>query len=307
MITYQEIILSVYAAIRRPCDFRSWVIVPMRRRAAFTLVELLVVIAIIGILVALLLPAIQAARESARRAHCINNVKQTSLAVSLHHDALKMFPNDGEHYSSGRKMQGSKPAIGQQQTWGWMYQMLPYIEERAAWSDPSSANARRAVITSLSCPARRIPTIYGGAFLSDYIGNGGDTQEGGSNHTGAIIKNNDVIITYRRIPDGTSKTLLMSEKFVSMDSTEGGSWGDNTGYYCGWGWDSARFGRQAPQYDYGLGNAGSFDMFGSAHSAGFVAGLCDGSARLFSYDIEVQTLKRLANRQDGNVLDLSSL
>ncbi len=257
-----------------PNDFQPESIFSFPRRAAFTLVELLVVIAIIGILVALLLPAIQAAREAARRTHCINNVKQTSLAVALHQDALNMFPNDGEHYSSGRKMKASKPAVGQEQTWGWMYQMLPYIEEEAAWSDPSSANARRAVITSLNCPARRLPTIFGGAFLSDYVGNGGDTQEGGSKHTGVILKNSDVRITYRRISDGTSKTLLMAEKFVSMDKTEGGSWGDNTGYYCGWGWDSVRFGRQAPQYDFGLGTAGSFDMFGAAHSTGFVAGVC---------------------------------
>ena len=64
--------------------------------AGFTLVELLVVIAIIGILVALLLPAIQAAREAARRAQCINHLKQISLAFSLHENTYKIYPDSGE-------------------------------------------------------------------------------------------------------------------------------------------------------------------------------------------------------------------
>ena len=69
-----------------------------RRRFAFTLVELLVVIAIIGILVALLLPAIQAAREAARRATCVNQLKQIALAWQLHHDTHKFFPSGGWGY-----------------------------------------------------------------------------------------------------------------------------------------------------------------------------------------------------------------
>src|SRR5690606_9271106 len=70
-----------------------------RKRSAFTLVELLVVIAIIGILVALLLPAIQAAREAARRSQCKNNLKQLALGCLNHHDTHKFFPTGGWGYA----------------------------------------------------------------------------------------------------------------------------------------------------------------------------------------------------------------
>jgi prepilin-type N-terminal cleavage/methylation domain-containing protein len=96
-----------------------------RVRWAFTLVELLVVIAIIGILVALLLPAIQAAREAARRIQCANNLKQISLAMHNHHDAKKAFP-------AGTVTPGDENAVNTKGTFGnWAIEIMPFAEDES--------------------------------------------------------------------------------------------------------------------------------------------------------------------------------
>src|ERR1700709_1252899 len=97
------------------------------RRRAFTLVELLVVIAIIGILVALLLPAIQAARESARRAQCTSNLKNVALALHNYHDTKKEFPA-AIRYPAGTNYQ---PLDDTRLFWNWAIDILPYLEEKA--------------------------------------------------------------------------------------------------------------------------------------------------------------------------------
>lgn len=102
-----------------------------RRWRGFTLVELLVVIAIIGILVALLLPAVQAARETARRAQCINQIKQLALATINHTDTHKFLPSGGWGWNwVGDPDRG----YGKSQPGAWTYSILPYMEEQALWS-----------------------------------------------------------------------------------------------------------------------------------------------------------------------------
>jgi prepilin-type N-terminal cleavage/methylation domain-containing protein len=176
-----------------------------RIREGFTLVELLVVIAIIGILVALLLPAIQAAREAARRNQCVNNLKQLSLGVINHESAMKQLPSSGMGYSwVGDPNYG----FGRKQPGGWIYNTLPFIEEQAihdmgmgvgtSWKDANRKKifAERAamVVKTLVCPSRRSGGPYavkdtGGigannqdkvtlAFRADYAGNIGDGDDG---------------------------------------------------------------------------------------------------------------------------------
>jgi prepilin-type N-terminal cleavage/methylation domain-containing protein len=140
-----------------------------RQTCGFTLVELLVVIAIIGILVALLLPAIQAAREAARRSQCINNIRQLGTACHLHLDTYGFFPSGGwGDWWVGCPDQGA----GESQPGSWAYQLLPFIEESARaqmgqgfkCSDPNSRAAiGKMVATHVSlfyCPTRRAAQPY---------------------------------------------------------------------------------------------------------------------------------------------------
>jgi prepilin-type N-terminal cleavage/methylation domain-containing protein/prepilin-type processing-associated H-X9-DG protein len=126
-------------------------------KRGFTLVELLVVIAIIGILVALLLPAIQAAREAARRTECRNKLKQIGLALQNHASTQRVFPTGGaviypkiEDYVAG-----NKPLGPEKQGLGWAYQILPYLEEGALQGLITQDQLQAATVLLYVCPSRR--------------------------------------------------------------------------------------------------------------------------------------------------------
>jgi prepilin-type N-terminal cleavage/methylation domain-containing protein/prepilin-type processing-associated H-X9-DG protein len=121
-----------------------------RMARGFTLVELLVVIAIIGMLVALLLPAVQAAREAARRNSCVNNMKQIGLAVQTHHDVKKQFP------------MGRDGTV--QKATSWAFQLLPYLEKANIYQSfdknqevtaDANVTAMRTPVETYACPSRR--------------------------------------------------------------------------------------------------------------------------------------------------------
>src|SRR5687768_1887659 len=99
------------------------------RRGGFTLIELLVVIAIIGVLIALLLPAVQAAREAARRAQCINNLKQIGIALHNYHDANAAFPLGGVNLGTGSAGWG-----GQTSVLNWRALILPQMEQNQVFN-----------------------------------------------------------------------------------------------------------------------------------------------------------------------------
>jgi len=139
---------------------------------AFTLVELLVVIAIIGVLVALLLPAVQAARESARRMQCTNHLKQMGLGALNLESTHEILPGSGwGPWTTGDPLRG----VGRSQPGSWIYQLLPYVEQPAIYELPGSdggadiitkaqltaaSSLLRSPIAMFNCPSRREASLY---------------------------------------------------------------------------------------------------------------------------------------------------
>lgn len=203
----------------------------LANRSAFTLVELLVVIAIIGILVALLLPAVQAARESARRNSCSNNMKQLALAILN-------FEGIAGHLPPSAEVDLSVTSTGNNGSWGVHGRILPFLEEGALYQNVNIEEAwdfQQAIdglkISAFACPSdpgaaierdpgggksRLWPTTYGFNMGTWFVYDP-TTQTGGN---GPFFPNSNLKLS--RIPDGLSKTLVAAEVKAWTDYTRNG-------------------------------------------------------------------------------------
>jgi prepilin-type N-terminal cleavage/methylation domain-containing protein len=312
-----------------------------RQRCAFTLVELLVVIAIIGILVALLLPAVQAAREAARRTQCTNNLKQIGLAILNYENPHKELPPGGLTPASG--------GYGH----SWWVRILPYVEQNAVyeqfnqeipnsgWLGFTSSNPNRDLLRNLQfsfmyCPSSSLPKLVltspqhssSNIMSPTYTGVSGATdhataknknplggEDGRISLGGAFIVHRGVSLAEFR--DGTSNTMMVAE--TSDFCIDGSGQKVDCRSDCGHGfcmgpgndgWERAfnmvtvihRLGEKS-YLGLGVpGNCGPNRPIQSAHGGGALAVYADGSVHFLNDSLEVQVQYDLANRDDGHVL-----
>ena len=281
-----------------------------RRRSGFTLIELLVVIAIIAILVALLLPAVQQAREAARRTQCKNNLAQIALALHNYEMTHECLPPGS--------VDPNRPIRSEPKGYhvSWVVQLLPYLEQANTYQhfdfsagvyDPANEKAREMQLAVLNCPSN--PTApRTGPGTSAYAGCHHDSEAPiDIDNNGVLFLNSS--IRYRDIRDGASNTIFVGEL---IDIPDGLGWASGTNATlrnAGGGISGAAFGRPAigaavvaPAAPAGE-NALLLKVggFGSPHVGGAQFMVGDGGVRFISQNISLPAFKNLANRADGEL------
>lgn len=305
-----------------------------KRLRAFTLVELLVVIAIIGILVALLLPAIQAAREAARRAECNNNLKQLGIALQNYHDIHKQFPIGSRHNDPANTPVRALWSAGDHRKGSILVKLLPFIEETSIY-DPINqlldvegqinAMSPRPQIGAYRCPSDPYeniaapPSNYAKSMGSQRMSSRACGQyqghlEGPHSH-GSTDDSGRVSGIFSRfywsakmaeVTDGTSTTIIMGEILPKCGDHHRSGWLDANAL-----WTSTIApinyptcageppGHGGAPYDCNSdANWTTSQGFKSKHPGGAQFVLCDGSVHFLTDSIDYTTYQRLGCRRD---------
>jgi prepilin-type N-terminal cleavage/methylation domain-containing protein len=285
----------------------------MFRRYAFTLVELLVVIAIIGILISMLLPAIQAARESARRMACRNNLKQIGLALNLYYNTNNKLPAGWTAYDP----QTHRPFPLGEPGWGWATRILPFIELNSLakngihynlpLSDPANKTARLTSIPEFLCPsdASQLTFVdpddpaqiemavgnYVGVFGTQNIHEVESMPVGQQCVSDGVFYHNSAV-TFKDIRDGTSHTFAVGERTMALGPSTWVGAPANDGCGPGMVLGTAAYTPNSRQDD--------IHNFSSRHPTGTNFASVDGSVRFVSQDLDDQLFRALCTRAAGD-------
>jgi len=275
-------------------------------RRGFTLIELLVVIAIIAILIGLLLPAVQKVREAAARINCANNLKQ--IGVGLHN-----FASANQDKLPAMLDYGSYNPVGWEPFW---FQLLPYIEQdnvfkKASGSDAWGNGVNSTVIKPYLCPS---DSTYAAGLTTTGASGWGATSyapsyymfaEANTYNSSKGVYINQSKFTIGNIPDGTSNTVGVVERFASFP---GYGWSNAWAYPMSasyWGWNSqgsvyGPWGAYLPQI--GVTNNAAHPYYPNTRHAAMQTLLMDGSVRGVTAGVSQNTWSWALTPDDGNVL-----
>ncbi len=255
-----------------------------RMRSAFTMVELLVVLAIIGILVSLLLPAVQSVREAARRMQCQNNLHQIGIALHNYHSAFRKFPPGGIEV---------RPEVRRGKQLAWSAFLLPFLEESAAYErvdfsyafdHPVNEKVAATTIETYMCPSTtRVTPLSRGRGVTDYGGIYGERIVS-TNTPPRGVMIHDQAIRFRDIIDGTTRTLMVSEDAGFPD----GQWINAWNLF-----DQAFSINRAPSFENDIR---------SMHPAGANGLFADGSVSFMDENIDLELLAALCTRNGREFL-----